>query len=160
MFRSPLSWKEAKEWCDRCKTAGKKIVFTNGCFDIIHPGHVDLLDKCRQFGDVLLVAINSDVSVRSIKGEKRPVVPEIDRAAVVAGLEAVDNVVLFDQDTPGELIDLLVPDVIVKGGDWTPDTVVGAETVISAGGSVEIIPLVEGRSTTNVVEKIISLNRL
>jgi len=156
MYRSPLTWEEAKVWREELKSAGKKLVFTNGCFDIIHPGHVDLLDKSRNLGDALIVALNTDDSVSRIKGPSRPVNSEEDRVAVVSGLKAVDEVVLFDEDTPSEIINLLLPDILVKGGDWTPETVVGSDTVQQAGGRVEIIPLVEGRSTTNVIEKILN----
>lgn len=147
-----LTWDEAKSWREDQAAQGRRVVFTNGCYDILHSGHVTLLETCKGFGDVLIVAINSDASVRRIKGEKRPIVPEEDRAAVLKGLRAVDAVVLFDQDTPQEIIDLLIPDVLAKGGDWSPETVIGAETVTGAGGEVKIVPLVEGRSTTNVVE--------
>lgn len=145
---------EAKQWRENHRTAGRTVVFTNGCYDILHPGHVSLLETCRSFGDALIVAINSDASVRRIKGDKRPIVAEEDRARVLRGLRAVDAVVLFDEDTPAEIIDELVPDVLVKGGDWTPETVVGAETVQRAGGRVEIVPLVQGRSTTSVIDTI------
>ena len=147
-----LTWDEARKWREDQAVEGRRVVFTNGCYDILHPGHVALLETCRSFGDVLIVAINSDASVRRIKGEKRPIVHEEDRATVLKGLRAVDAVVLFDQDTPQEIIDLLVPDVLVKGGDWSPETVIGADTVIDAGGEVKIVPLVEGRSTTNVID--------
>ena len=151
---SLMTWQEAKQWRDEQRDQGSRVVFTNGCYDILHPGHISLLETCRQFGDQLIVAINSDASVRRIKGEKRPIVPEEDRAAVLLGLRAVDAVVLFDQDTPAEIIDILLPDVLVKGGDWTPDTVVGADSVVAAGGQVKIVPLVEGRSTTSVIDTI------
>jgi D-beta-D-heptose 7-phosphate kinase / D-beta-D-heptose 1-phosphate adenosyltransferase len=155
MLQTPLSWDQAKEWREKHRKAGKRVVFTNGCFDILHPGHVDLLNKCRNFGDVLILGLNSDSSINRIKGSKRPIVAELDRAAVLLGLSTVDEVVIFDQDTPGELINTLLPDVLVKGGDWSPDKVVGRDSVVANGGKVEIIPLVEGRSTTNVVDTII-----
>ncbi|MBD3166291.1 D-glycero-beta-D-manno-heptose 1-phosphate adenylyltransferase [bacterium] len=150
-----VSWDEAKHWRERQREQGRQVVFTNGVFDILHAGHVDLLSRARALGDVLVLGLNSDASVRRLKGEKRPIVPEVDRAVVLAGLRAVDRVVLFDEDTPAELIRHLLPDVLVKGGDYTPDTVVGRDTVEAAGGRVVILPLVEGRSTTNVVERII-----
>lgn len=150
-----LSWQSAEKWREQMRDEGRSVVFTNGVYDILHAGHVTLLETCRSFGDALIVAINTDASVRRIKGEKRPIVPEQDRARVLRGLRAVDAVVTFDQDTPGELIERLVPDVLVKGGDWTPETVVGHDTVTRAGGRVEIVPLVEGRSTTNVVETVL-----
>lgn len=155
MTHTNLTWDEAKRWREDLRAQGKTVVFTNGCFDILHPGHVTLLNKCRLFGDALIVAINSDASVKRLKGDKRPIVPEDDRAFVLRGLRSVDAVVTFDQDTPGELIDVLVPDILVKGGDWTPDTVVGRNTVEAAGGRVEIVRLVEGRSTTNIVDTVL-----
>jgi len=154
--RQPLmTWEEARSYRDDLRTAGRRLVFTNGCYDILHPGHLTLLETARSFGDQLLVAINSDASVRRLKGEGRPIVPEQDRARMLLALRVVDAVVLFDQDTPGELIDLLLPDVLVKGGDWSAETVVGAQTVQQAGGEVRIVPLLEGRSTTNVIETIL-----
>ncbi len=130
------------------------LVFTNGCFDILHRGHVEYLAFARSLGDELLVALNSDASVRRLKGEGRPINTVEDRAAVLAGLEAVDWLTIFDADTPGELISSLLPDVLVKGGDYTPGTVVGAPEVEAAGGRVIIAPLVPGRSTTNIIRKV------
>ncbi len=155
MSQAPLSWDQANELREEHRKAGKRVVFTNGCFDILHPGHVDLLNKCKSFGDSLILGLNSDKSIHRIKGSKRPIVAELDRASVLLGLSSVDEVVLFDQDTPSDLIDLLVPDILVKGGAWSPDTVIGRDTVVANGGRVEIVPLVEGRSTTNVVDTII-----
>jgi D-beta-D-heptose 7-phosphate kinase/D-beta-D-heptose 1-phosphate adenosyltransferase len=131
-----------------------RVVFTNGCFDIIHRGHVAYLCAARALGDALVVGINTDTSVRRLKGEHRPVVQEDDRAYVVAALACVDAVTLFDEDTPAELIAALLPDVLVKGGDYAPDTVVGRETVEAAGGHVALIPFVAGRSTTGILERI------
>ena len=131
------------------------LVFTNGCFDLIHPGHVTYLAAARTFGEALVVGINSDASVRRLrKSPDRPLVPEDDRALVVAALESVDAVCLFDEDTPAELIERLLPDVLVKGGDYAEDEVVGREVVTEAGGRVEIIPFVEGHSTTDLVRQI------
>lgn len=149
-----LSREQLKSEIDRLRKGGKKISFTNGCFDILHVGHVRYLRDARRTGDVLILALNSDASVRAIKGEKRPLVPEDERADVVASLEAVDFVTLFDELTPLELIECLRPDVIVKGGDWAEEDVVGRDSVRKWGGKVVIIPETEGASTTNIVEKI------
>lgn len=131
-----------------------KIVFTNGVFDLLHPGHIDLLTAARNNGDALIVGLNTDRSVRRLKGETRPVRSERDRAYVLAGLEAVDLVVMFDEDTPLELVKALRPDVIVKGGDYPADSIVGAKEVRSWGGQVVVVPLTEGHSTTSIIEKI------
>jgi len=133
----------------------ERVVFTNGCFDLLHVGHVTYLEQARALGDVLVVGVNTDASVQRLeKGSARPYVPESDRALVVAALEAVDAVCLFDEDTPAELISALVPDVLVKGADYAVEQVVGRETVEAAGGRVELIELVEGRSTTELVRRI------
>ena len=129
-------------------------MFTNGCFDLIHPGHVFYLDEARSLGDALVVGLNSDDSVRRLKGTGHPVIAETDRAMVLAGLASVDAVCIFQEDTPQELIEALVPDILVKGGDYTPEEVAGREAVLAAGGSVEIIPFVPGYSTTSIVERI------
>jgi D-beta-D-heptose 7-phosphate kinase/D-beta-D-heptose 1-phosphate adenosyltransferase len=131
-----------------------RLVFTNGCFDILHPGHVLYLAEARSLGDALVVGLNSDASVRRLKGPGHPFVGERDRATVLAALGAVDAVTLFSEDTPEGLIGALLPDVLVKGGDYTPETVVGREVVLAAGGSVEIIPFVRGYSTTSLIERI------
>jgi|SRR5918911_1879257 D-sedoheptulose 7-phosphate isomerase len=130
------------------------LVFTNGCFDVIHPGHIDLLERARALGDRLVVGLNSDASVRAIRGAGRPLVSEEDRATVLRGLRAVDEVVIFDEPTPTRLIEELQPDVLVKGGDWTPDRIIGADTVLRKGGRVLSLPLKPGYSTTALVEKI------
>ena len=135
------------------RAAGRTVVFTNGVFDLLHPGHVDILSAARALGDALVVGVNTDDSVRRLKGPSRPVRNENDRAHVLAALEAVDAVVLFDEDTPLELIRALCPDVLVKGGDYTVDTVVGAQDVMQRGGDVVIIPLTPGHSTTGTVER-------
>ena len=137
------------------RNQGKKIAFTNGCFDILHVGHVRYLREARKTGDVLVLALNSDSSVRAIKGEKRPLVPEQERAEVLAALECIDFVTIFSELTPLELINFLKPDVLIKGGDWPEEKVVGRDEVKQWGGRVAIIPEVKGKSTTNVVEKII-----
>jgi D-beta-D-heptose 7-phosphate kinase/D-beta-D-heptose 1-phosphate adenosyltransferase len=130
------------------------VVFTNGVFDLLHRGHVEYLYAARALGDVLIVAVNSDASVRRLKGPTRPVNREADRAIVLAGLACVDGVTIFDEDTPGVLIDALVPDVLVKGGDYTPDEVVGRTTVERAGGRLVIIPTVQGHSTTAMLHRL------
>ena len=130
------------------------MVFTNGVFDLLHPGHVDVLTAARAEGDSLIVGLNSDESVRRLKGPTRPVRNVAERAYVLAALEAVDAVVVFEQDTPLDLVRHLIPAVIVKGGDYTPDTVVGAEDVRAAGGRVVIVPLTPGQSTTSIIRKL------
>ena len=135
------------------RSSGKKIVFTNGCFDVLHAGHVHLLERTAALGDLLIVGLNSDASVRRLKGESRPLNNEADRARVLGALTSVDAVVLFEEDTPIRLIEAIKPDVLVKGGDYTRDRVVGAEVVEANGGRVEIIPLVEGLSTTATIER-------
>ena len=135
------------------KKAGKKIVFTNGCFDILHAGHVTYLEKAKRLGDILVVGLNSDSSIRRIKGPGRPVNPEGDRARVIAALEAVDFVTLFSEDTPLNLICELRPNILVKGADWKKGQIVGAKEVQSWGGKVKQIPLVPGRSTSAILEK-------
>ncbi|MDQ1277726.1 MAG: D-beta-D-heptose 7-phosphate kinase / D-beta-D-heptose 1-phosphate adenosyltransferase [Thermodesulfobacteriota bacterium] len=147
--------KEAlKERLDKLHQAGQTIVFTNGCFDILHVGHVRYLREAKKLGNVLVLALNSDASVRAIKGEKRPLVPEDERADIMAALESIDYVILFDDPTPQGLIEYLQPDILVKGGDWAEEAIAGADFVKAAGGRVVTIPLTEGRSTTNIVEKI------
>jgi D-beta-D-heptose 7-phosphate kinase/D-beta-D-heptose 1-phosphate adenosyltransferase len=138
------------EW----RASGETIVFTNGCFDLLHVGHITLLEDCRRFGTKLVLGLNADASVCRLKGPTRPIVGERERARVMAALAAVDAVVLFEEDTPLELIRSLKPDVLVKGGDYTIETVVGHEDVIASGGRVEIVPTVEGFSTTNIVKKL------
>jgi rfaE bifunctional protein nucleotidyltransferase chain/domain len=139
----------------RLRSEGKKLVFTNGCFDILHVGHVRYLNEARRLGDALVVAINSDASVRSNKGNGRPIVPEAERAEVLAGLEAVDYVTVFDDATPARVIDEIVPDVLVKGADWGIDEIVGRETVENAGGIVRNLPLAPGASTTSILERVL-----
>ncbi len=131
-----------------------KVVFTNGCFDIIHPGHIDLLRRARALGDKLIVGINSDSSVRKIKGDGRPFMDQESRRTVLLGLDSVDEVVIFDEPTPAEIIERLMPDVLVKGGDWAPGEIVGADLVIANGGEVHSLPLVAGHSSSSIVESI------
>jgi rfaE bifunctional protein nucleotidyltransferase chain/domain len=136
------------------KRAGKKIVFTNGCFDLLHPGHVKLLEQAKSLGDTLIVGINSDGSVRKNKGAHRPVMAEGERAEILAGLAAVDYVVVFDELTPRELIAAILPNILVKGSDWGADEIVGREDVEGAGGRVVSIPVEPGFSTTNLILRI------
>jgi D-beta-D-heptose 7-phosphate kinase/D-beta-D-heptose 1-phosphate adenosyltransferase len=131
-----------------------RVVFTNGVFDLLHPGHVDILTAARARGDALIVGVNTDASVKRLKGPTRPIRSEAERVYVLAALEAVDCVVLFDQDTPLELVRALRPDVIVKGGDYSEETIVGAKEVRSWGGDVVVIPLTPGQSTTSIIEKL------
>ncbi len=131
-----------------------RIVFTNGCFDLLHLGHVDYLEKARRLGDRLVLGLNTDASVQRLKGPSRPVQDEVSRARVIAALEFVDMVVLFDEETPLELIQLVRPDVLVKGDDYSIDTIVGAKEVMAWGGSVQTVPLVEGYSTSRIIEKL------
>jgi D-beta-D-heptose 7-phosphate kinase/D-beta-D-heptose 1-phosphate adenosyltransferase len=141
------------------KRAGKRLVFTNGCFDLLHAGHVRYLSEARALGDALVVALNSDRSVRRLKGEGRPILNEQERAEVIAALEAVDYVIIFDEETPRELIAALLPDVLVKGGDWPLDEIVGRDEVEAAGGRVLSLPYVEGSSTTDIIERIRNRSR-
>jgi len=138
----------------REKRNGRRIVFTNGCFDLLHPGHIGSLEQARALGDALIVGLNSDASVRELKGVGRPVFPERERAEILAALECVDAVVIFDEPTPREVIARLLPDVLVKGGDWPGDQIVGREEVESAGGHVVSVPVVPGYSTTAILRKI------
>jgi D-beta-D-heptose 7-phosphate kinase/D-beta-D-heptose 1-phosphate adenosyltransferase len=137
------------------KKNGKRIVFTNGCFDILHVGHVRYLEQAKSLGDVLVVGINSDRSVRGLKGPRRPIFPVEERGEILSGLGCADYITVFDEPTPFELISLLQPDVLVKGGDWTPEQVVGREVVEGSGGRVVILPFVEGSSTTNIIDVIL-----
>ena len=143
--------KRVAEW----RASGETIVFTNGCFDLLHVGHITLLEDCRRFGSKLVLGLNADASINRLKGPTRPIVGERERARVMAAMAAVDAVVLFEEDTPMELIRALRPNVLVKGGDYTVETVVGHEEVIASGGRVEIVPTVEGFSTTNIVKKLV-----
>ncbi len=139
----------------KLRESGQRLVFTNGCFDILHVGHVRYLNRARALGDRLVVALNSDLSVRRIKGELRPVVPEMERAEVLAALASVDYLFLFDDVTPQRIIDAIVPDVLVKGSDWEISRVVGRETVERAGGAVLTVPMVEGSSTSGIIRKVL-----
>ena len=136
---------------------GKKIVFTNGCFDILHRGHVTYLNQARDLGDLLIVGINSDESVKRLKGQERPVNMLEDRAYVLSALKSVDYVIPFEEDTPLNLINLIMPDILVKGGDYTIDRIIGAQEVLAHGGKVEIIPFVPGKSTSAIIDTIKTL---
>jgi rfaE bifunctional protein nucleotidyltransferase chain/domain len=138
----------------REKRNGRRVIFTNGCFDLLHPGHMHTLEEARRLGDVLIVGINSDAGVRRLKGAGRPAIPERERAEILAALECVDAVVIFDEPTPRELIARLLPDVLVKGGDWAGDQIVGREEVEAAGGRVVSVPVMPGYSTTEILRKI------
>jgi rfaE bifunctional protein nucleotidyltransferase chain/domain len=148
------SWEQAQTMRAQWRAQGLRTVFTNGCFDILHAGHVSLLQGARDLGDRLIVGLNADASVRRLKGNERPINGQGDRALVLAALRAVDGVVVFDQDTPLELLEMLRPEVLVKGGDYAAAEVVGAGQVLADGGEVIILPLVAGRATTKVIAKI------
>ena len=151
------NWIEANKQVDKWKLTGLKVVFTNGCFDILHRGHVEYLTDAKACGDKLVTALNSDSYVRGLKGDFRPIQNQDDRAAILDALASVDLVVVFDEETPAEIVKMLIPDVLVKGGDYTPETIVGADTVTANGGEVKIIPFRSGQSTSIIVEKIIKL---
>jgi rfaE bifunctional protein nucleotidyltransferase chain/domain len=141
------------------RAAGKKIVFTNGCFDIIHTGHTRYLATARSLGDVLVVAVNSDASVHRIKGEKRPINPEAERLETLAALESVDFVTLFSEPDPFKIISELQPDILVKGGDWPLEKIIGRDVVEARGGKAVNVPYIEGASTTGIIEKILKIYR-
>ncbi|MCK4739834.1 MAG: D-glycero-beta-D-manno-heptose 1-phosphate adenylyltransferase [Deltaproteobacteria bacterium] len=151
---SKISLKKLKEELSEKKNKNKKVVFTNGCFDIIHAGHVRYLKKARSLGDLLVVGINTDKSVKKIKGEDRPIVDERDRAEVLSALKCVDYVLLFSEPTPIKLITAILPDVLVKGADWKIGEIVGEKVVKANGGSVRRVRLAPGRSTTDIIERI------
>jgi D-glycero-beta-D-manno-heptose 1-phosphate adenylyltransferase len=140
---------------ERLRRLGRRVVFTNGCFDLIHPGHIKYLQAARRLGDALIVALNSDRSVRELKGANRPILDQNERAEVMAALGCVDYVTIFNEPTPREIIASLLPDVLVKGGDWDIDRIVGREEVEAAGGEVLSLPFVEGCSTTDLIERIV-----
>ena len=150
-----LSARHLQAALEPLRSAGKQIVFTNGCFDLLHAGHVKYLQQARQLGDLLVLGLNSDASIRRLKGEKRPLLEETERAQILAALDCIDYLIIFDEDTPLDLLQLVRPDILVKGGDYSVDQVVGKDLVESYGGRVELIQFVEGKSTTNIVEKII-----
>ncbi len=149
-----LSREQIAQTAAALRLQGKKIVFTNGCFDILHAGHVAYLEQARQLGDVLIVGLNSDASVSRLKGPLRPVNREGDRARVIAGLRSVDYVAIFSEDTPYELIDAIRPDILVKGGDWRPEDIVGSNLVLASGGKVLSLDFVAGLSSTALMRRI------
>ena len=140
---------------DKLKKENKKVVFTNGCFDILHAGHVDYITKAKEKGDILIVAVNSDSSMKRIKGMSRPIVPQNERAFIISNLKPVDYVVIFEEDTPFEIITKLIPDILVKGEDWSIENIVGRDIVEANGGKVETIKFVNNQSTTNIIKTIL-----
>jgi rfaE bifunctional protein nucleotidyltransferase chain/domain len=154
MRRKVLSLAEAVAFVEHMRHTGREVVFTNGVFDLLHPGHVRYLQDARREGGALVVAVNSDRSVRAIKGPTRPLNAEHERAEVLAGLACVDAVVVFDEDNPQQIINRLQPDVLVKGADWAADAIIGRETVEARGGRVVRIPLAEGHSTSAIIKRI------
>jgi len=153
------NWNELTEIRNELRHEKKKVVFTNGCFDLIHAGHIDYLTKAKALGDILVVGLNSDSSMKRIKGEKRPLLPQDERAFAMANLKPVDFVTIFEEDTPFELIKTLVPDVLVKGGDWALDNIVGRDIVEQNGGLTTNIPFVVSRSTSSIIELILEKYR-
>ena len=149
-----LTWEQAESAVRTARAAGRRIVFTNGVFDLLHPGHVRYLQHARSLGDLLIVGLNADVSVRRNKGSDRPITPENERAEVLAALECVDAVVIFEHDTPAEIVRLVQPDILVKGADWPADQIVGRDTVEARGGRVVLVPVEQGHSTSAIVERI------
>jgi rfaE bifunctional protein nucleotidyltransferase chain/domain len=145
---------EIKSLREQFKQQDKKVVFTNGVFDLVHAGHVDYLTKAKSLGDILIVGMNTDASVRRIKGEKRPILDQHERAFIISNLKAVDYVAFFDEDTPRRIIDELVPDILVKGADWSIDKIVGREIVEKHGGEVKTIEFVNNQSTSKIIESI------
>lgn len=153
-----VSLQHLKKQIPNIRRKGKTIVFTNGCFDIIHAGHVRYLKKAKALGDILIVGLNSDISVHKIKGDKRPIVPQKERSEILSAFEVVDYVILFNESTPIRLIKTIMPDVLVKGADWTNQEIIGADIVKAANGKVVRIRLVKGKSTTNIISKILKLH--
>lgn len=149
-----LDWDEIAAARKLLQEQGRRLVFTNGCFDLLHLGHISYLEEARRQGDALVVAVNTNASVQRSKGPTRPMIPQDERAELLAGLECVDYVTLFDEETPKEVIDAIIPHVLVKGADWPIDQIVGRQTVESNGGMVRNIPLVEGRSTSAIIAKV------
>lgn len=151
-----LQWQKLSLFREKWRRQGKKVVFTNGCFDLLHAGHVWLFKEAKKLGDILIVAVNSDASLRRLKGPKRPVFPLKERLEILAAIEFIDVLTVFAQDTPQKIIALLRPDVLVKGGDWPLDQVVGRREVEESGGRVVLIPYIKGLSTTELIKKISS----
>lgn len=148
------TWEQVKKTINHWKSNNYKIVFTNGCFDLLHYGHIHYLAEARDLGDKLIVGLNSAASVKRLKGENRPINDELTRQHLLAALEVVDAVVVFEEDTPYELIKIIMPDILVKGGDWQPEQIIGSDIVLANNGEVKSLPYVEGYSTTNIEKKI------
>lgn len=154
-YKKVVSLDELKNIVLTLKKEGKCIVFTNGCFDLLHLGHVQYLQKAKEYGDILVVAINSDASIKAIKGNKRPLMPQKDRAAILAALACIDYVIIFEEHDPVRIISELIPDVLIKGGDYQLNEIKGSEIVISSGGKVLTIPEIKGKSTTKLIQTIL-----
>ena len=154
-----ISLNQLKSEREKLRTENKTVVFTNGCFDLLHPGHTRYMQMARDLGDVLIVALNSDRAVQSLKGNSRPILRENERAEVMAALACVDYVMIFDDISPRETIAALLPDILVKGGDWGVDAIIGREEVEAGGGKVMSLPFVEGVSTTEIIERILNSNK-
>lgn len=152
-----VSSNEISRICESIRKNAHKIAFTNGCFDILHYGHILYLKQAKSLGDILIVGLNSDASVRRIKGNQRPIIPEIERAEILDAVKPIDYVVIFEEDTPENLIHIVKPDFLIKGGDYKAEDVVGARFVQSYGGKVVILPYIQGNSTTNIIQKIKNL---
>ena len=159
MKNKTKSKEELKEEIENLKEEGKRIVFTNGCFDLIHVGHTRYLEEAKNLGDALIVAVNSDRSVKEIKGKDRPIIPQDERAEVLCALHFVDYVVIFDEPDPFQIVSYLRPDVLVKGGDWDEGAIIGRDIVESGGGKVVRIPEIKGASTTDMIERIVDIQR-
>ena len=149
-----LTWPETAAFVQSVRGSGQRVVFTNGVFDLLHPGHVRYLQHARRLGDVLIVGLNADSSVRRNRGPGRPITPELERAELLAALDCVDAVVIFEQDTPADIVKLVQPDILVKGADWPADQIVGRDTVEARGGKVVLVPVEQGHSTSAIVDRI------
>jgi D-beta-D-heptose 7-phosphate kinase/D-beta-D-heptose 1-phosphate adenosyltransferase len=149
-----LTWPATAAFVQSVRGTGQRVVFTNGVFDLLHPGHVRYLQHARRLGDVLIVGLNADASVSRNKGPGRPMTPELERAELLAALECVDAVVIFEQDTPADIVRLVQPDILVKGADWPADQIVGRDTVEARGGKVVLVPVEQGHSTSAIVDRI------
>ncbi|MDQ6997244.1 MAG: D-glycero-beta-D-manno-heptose 1-phosphate adenylyltransferase [Mariprofundus sp.] len=154
LLRHQSTLQQAIQQVEVWRAEGKKIVFTNGCFDLLHPGHIDYLEKAAEHGDIFIIGLNDDDSIRRLKGETRPINPLSDRAVMLAALRAVDLVIPFSEDTPLNLISALLPDTLIKGGDYQPDDIVGAAEVRNNGGEVLVIPFVDGYSSSKLIQRI------
>ncbi len=150
------SLSKLKSICKQLRAEGKKIVFTNGCFDLVHAGHIDYLSKAKAMGDVLIVGLNSDDSVKRLKGKMRPILNEPERAFILSNIKPVDYVIFFDEDTPQKLIEELLPDILVKGADWAISDIVGSDAVLANGGEVKTVEFVNDQSTSKIIQKIVT----